>query len=1015
MPTYNGGLFISNPAPGDAAPEAEVARYLASSRISDRDLALALDWLGRDVDEKRKDLAFIDYKSLGVRQLGSIYEGLLEFKLRMAREPLAIVRGKRTEEYLPLKAARAGNKTILREGSGRDARERVIAPGEVYLENDQRERKATGSYYTPDFVVCYIVACTVGPVLDKKLDDLRPKLREAERWHREMIALAKNKGEKPSKYESGPAVEHRWGALVDEVFSLRVLDPAMGSGHFLVEAVDYVTDRLLDFLNGFGWNPVFAHAQHLRTGILDEMEQLGIDIDAGKLTDVNLLKRHVLKRCIFGVDINPMAVELAKVSLWLDCFTLGAPLSFLDHHLRRGNSLLGTTVKEVDDACRTTGHALLGSAFTGRKLAVDMMAQVGAMPDVTAAQVRESRTAYARAADALAAPARVLDVYFCRDVLDGPATEQSTSKSKKLVRAADSWAVRFLQEDRVSEYLWADDEAGRKKYRLSLAPAEREQLDQVAKASEARALFHWELGFPEVFYGPRPGTRQTIERLPEGGFDAVVGNPPWVRQEGLRRDKQMFEHAFPEVFHSEADLYVCFLGRSLKVLRPGGRLGMLVQNKWFKADYAERLRTHLASETTPVEVLDFGHSPLFPDADTFPCIVVAENRQLATGAPVSFTFVRREDLKESGDDFDLFDYAKRKRKSVAHRQLRPETWWLMGEDEYALMEKIRAAGVPLKKYVGCSPLYGIKTGLNDAFLVDQATRDRLVKEDPSCREIIKPFLRGENISRWQSDWDGQWMIFARRGIDIRKYPSILAHLKQFRKQLEPRPADWDKDKQGEWPGRKPGSYKWFELQDTIDYYDRFERPKIVYQDLAFHSEFTLNVGGHYANNTCYFLPTDDRLLLSVLNSALAWWLIGRTAQPGKDETRRLHSTYMDGLPIASAVGGPRSAIERAVDLLCSSAEKRQQETRQFHATIIEVTGGPRSARSSRSSRLSPSLTSSPRSGTACGRAGSARLRLRVRQSWCRRGARVALRCGDSRAIYAPSRSTSTTGSSIFTA
>jgi len=137
VPTYNGGLFITDPASEDTGSEAEVARYLATSRIPDRHVALALDWLGRDVDEKRQDLVFIDYKSLGVRQLGSIYEGLLEFKLRVAPEPLAIVAVKKTELYMPLREARTQSKTILREGTGRDARERVLQTGELYLENDR--------------------------------------------------------------------------------------------------------------------------------------------------------------------------------------------------------------------------------------------------------------------------------------------------------------------------------------------------------------------------------------------------------------------------------------------------------------------------------------------------------------------------------------------------------------------------------------------------------------------------------------------------------------------------------------------------------------------------------------------------------------------------------------------------------------------------------------------------------------------------------------------------------------
>src|SRR5438105_11497292 len=136
-----------------------------------------------------------------------------------------------------------------------------------------------------------------------------------------------------------------------ELLDLKVLDPAMGSGHFLVETVDFITDRVLDFLAGFPWNPVQVLIDlRIRRQILEALEQQEIKINEDRLTDVNLIKRLVMKRCVYGVDLNPMAVELAKVSLWLDSFTLGAPLSFLDHHLKCGNSLIGATIEDLKQA-----------------------------------------------------------------------------------------------------------------------------------------------------------------------------------------------------------------------------------------------------------------------------------------------------------------------------------------------------------------------------------------------------------------------------------------------------------------------------------------------------------------------------------------------------------------------------------------------------------------------------------------------------------------------------------------
>src|ERR1700722_15947860 len=235
----------------------------------------------------------------------------------------------------------------------------VVEKGQVYLSNDKAERKASGSYFTPDPIVEYIVAHTVGPVLDEKLEALRPEFRKVRKTFDNELQKSKAY---PSKAVKDGTMDHRqWAGLqtynahkdlVERLFDLRVLDPAMGSGHFLVETVDYVTDHLLKFLNQFPINPVNFALDRTRTSILESLAEQGVTVDPNKLTDINLLKRHVLKRSIYGVDLNPMAVELAKVSLWLRAFMLGAPPNFLDHHLRCGNSLIGATFRDLEEATK---------------------------------------------------------------------------------------------------------------------------------------------------------------------------------------------------------------------------------------------------------------------------------------------------------------------------------------------------------------------------------------------------------------------------------------------------------------------------------------------------------------------------------------------------------------------------------------------------------------------------------------------------------------------------------------
>ncbi|MBV8232455.1 MAG: hypothetical protein JO329_20935, partial [Planctomycetaceae bacterium] len=277
MPTYNGGLFNTTPDDSDRR-EQRIARFLRDHKVPDRYIAQAIDRLSRDLDERTLGLVFIDYRSLEVRHLGSIYEGLLEFKLKAAGEDLTTQADKNQERYIPLSQAKAKR--------GKQA-EAVVRKGEIYLSNDKAERRASGSYYTPDPIVEYIVAQTVGPVLDEKLEALRVDFRKVRKTFDNEVQKATAyppQGVSPKDKEviRRFAVEKTYAThrdLVERLFDLRVLDPAMGSGHFLVEAVDFITDRLLTFLNAFPINPVTFALERTRNSILESLGELGVIVD----------------------------------------------------------------------------------------------------------------------------------------------------------------------------------------------------------------------------------------------------------------------------------------------------------------------------------------------------------------------------------------------------------------------------------------------------------------------------------------------------------------------------------------------------------------------------------------------------------------------------------------------------------------------------------------------------------------------------------------------------------------
>ena len=241
-----------------------------------------------------------------------------------------------------------------------------------------------------------------------------------------------------------------------------------------------------------------------------------------------------------------------------------------------------------------------------------------------------------------------------------------------------------------------------------------------------------------------------------------------------------------------------------------------------------------------------------------------------------------------------------------------------------LLAKIRRVGVPLAEFAGVKPYYGIKTGLNEAFLIDTPTKNHLIRDDPNAAEIIKPYLRGQDIKRWSPQWAGLWMIFTRRGIDIDAYPAIKKYLLQFHEQLEPRPKDW---KGEEWSGRKPGSYQWYELQDAVDYWPLFERPKIMYQEIQFHPAYCFDTGNIFSNNKVFILPSADTYLLAVLNSPLMWWHNWRYLPHMKDEALSTIGVKMEALPIASPTDVIRVGAEQAVGRLIKITRARHEARR----------------------------------------------------------------------------------------
>jgi hypothetical protein len=831
VPAYNGGLF-SEP------PDGFLSRY----RVGDKHLRQAIDLLARTSDPQTQERLFVDYRDLEIRHLGSIYEGLLEYQLRRAEQPLRVRVEKGREQYEPIETFKVSKTSKVWSSSAV-----TVQAGEVYLITDQGERKATGSYYTPDYIVAYIVEQTLGPVL----------------------------AELAGRHAGDPA------ALERAILRLNVLDPSMGSGHFLVEAANAIARRLVELA-------------------------LPKPPDAEFESDLAYWRRRVAQTCIYGVDANPLAVELAKLSLWLATVARGKPLSFLDHHLRHGNSLIGSRVAGLPlEAAgpqrrrqrRQRQQAEAEQRAAGQLSMLDDSAFVSTMRTATGFMDSIERLR----GETLAEVQHMAGLY--RQVV--------TEVTAKVCRLADLWTARAFGLA-APEELWP----ALARY-LTHGGLPFAKFDQLVAGAEALArqhhFFHWELEFPEVFFD------QHGRLDPTAGFDAVIGNPPYVRQEQMSALKPYLAENFSEVYHGVADIYVYFYRQAVNLLRAGGRMSYIVNNKWLRAGYGAPLRGYFARAIAVEQLVDFGHAPIFPEADTFPCIIVARKAaaQETKEAKTDICIFPREALGQ----VELAEFVREHRYSVPMTRFSAEPWSLERADVDDLMDKIRQKGVPLREFLGVTPYRGVVTGFNEAFLIDTQVKNKLTQKSPNSAEVIFPYLRGQDVNRWLPDWAELWMIFVRRGIDIEAYPAIKHHLLHYKEQLEPRPKNWTGHT---WPGRKPGPYQWFEIQDSVDYWELFTKPKILYQEIQFHPRFALDVEGYFSNNKVFLIPTADLYLLAVLNSPLMWWHNWRYLPHMKDEALTPKGESIALLPVAPPTDEIRSEVEPAVArLIALTGQERQ--------------------------------------------------------------------------------------------
>jgi methylase of polypeptide subunit release factors len=453
--------------------------------------------------------------------------------------------------------------------------------------------------------------------------------------------------------------------------------------------------------------------------------------------------------------------------------------------------------------------------------------------------------------------------------------------------------------------------------RLNLDPEEMKRVN----------AFDWGQGFPDA--------------ISAGGFDCIIGNPPYVRQETLSGLKEYLAGHY-EAFDGVADLYAYFMERSVRLLCHGGRFSFIVSSSFLRATYGEPLRRVLKKYAGVLRIVDFGGLAVFENAkDTYVCIPLLQKGEQSPRVEVSRI--------SSPQVRDLDAFVSANCFTIPHERLSAEAWALRSDEEAAVFAKVMGAGKPLGDYVRHRFFRGVTTGLNGAFIIDTETRQKLVTKDRRSEELIKPLLGGEDVRRYIFRETDLWLIFTRRGVDIDRYPAIQEHLARWKEDLTPKKSKSAKR------GRKPGRYEWYEIQDDVAYWEAFEKPKLIFPDIAKGPRFCVDIGGHYLANTAYCLGTDDLYLLGVLNSRLFWFAIGNISIPfgvraGRYRYRLIYQ-YMEKVPIRAVCSSDPADISRhdeIVKLVNAMLELHQQLTaatsaaqkaiiqRQIDATDAEV-------------------------------------------------------------------------------
>ncbi|EAJ6713543.1 class I SAM-dependent DNA methyltransferase [Campylobacter jejuni] len=753
-----------------------------------------------------------------------------------------------------------------------------------------------GSFYTPSFITSYMCKESITKVVLDKFNaqfDLDAK---------DISELRKSLRKEDKK------------AQKELLNSIKICDPAVGSGHFLVSALNVMLS-IYDELNLFD-EEFYLEVQNDeilitgRKGEFIEYKRPSTPKDKAHLIQQELFhtKKDIIENNLFGVDINPNSCEITKLRLWIELLKHSFYQSFDDENYHDLKTLPNI---DINIKC---GNSLVSYFETGKSLShyPNIKERINKYKRI----VKDYKEGFYIDKNLIAKEIKNLQESFKNFCLK----DKFNKEIKQLTNGANEYSKKygdFLADEHHDEkfksffsknmFEFSFDEKVAIKEFANL----KKEYDNIFNL-ESNHPFEWRFEFPEIL--DDDGNFK--------GFDLIIGNPPYIRQEELKELKPHLAKNY-KVYKGTSDIYTYFYELGFNVLKDrGGVLSYITSNKYTRAGYGEALREFLLKNVKVLEYTDLNGIKVF-DSATVDTSILCFEKSKSKDNKFKYLALSNEILKTCAYDIGLYkDFAE-----FSQNSLSKESFTFSDENTSALKAKIERIGTPLKEWQGLNIYRGILTGYNEAFIITTEKRNEILAnckdeaEKERTAKLIRKMLRGRDIKRYSYEWAGLWVIgtFPSLKIDIEQYPALKQYLSQFLPRIE---------QSGEKGCRKKTSNKWFETQDNIAYYEEFEKEKIVYPETTQGAYFVYDNKGIFLEKTAFFIVCENlKYLLGLLSSNLITYYYKNFSQGCKLGTKgyQYNKHALENLPIPKINSKNQNIVDELINLVDEILKAKEQD------------------------------------------------------------------------------------------